>query len=193
MVAMTVSTGLPFYRPLTNDDLESLPDDGHRYELLDGALLVTPGPAWEHQEVGLSLFVILREACPARVRVLAAPFDVTFGESDTTFQPDVFVARYAEFTSKNLPATPLLAVEVRSPSTAMIDRALKKAAYARFGVPSYWILDPAARTLVAYELVGDEYVQVASVGRGETFVAEKPYPVSISIDAICRGLDPDPE
>jgi Uma2 family endonuclease len=193
MVAMTVSTGLPLYRPLTNDDLEPLPDDGHRYELLDGALLVTPAPAWEHQEVGASLLVVLREACPPHVRVLGAPVDVTFGRSDTTLQPDVLIARYADFGPKKLPAIPLLVAEVRSPSTAMIDRTLKKAAYARFGVPSYWILDPAARTLVAYELVGDEYVQVASVGRGETFVAEKPYPVSISIDAICRGLDPDPE
>jgi Uma2 family endonuclease len=191
MGVMTVSAGLPWYRPLTNEDLESLPDDGHRYELLDGALLVTPGPAWEHQDMGLALYGVLHAACPPGVRVLAAPFDVTFGLSDTTLQPDVFVARYADFRSKNLPATPLLVAEVRSPSTAMIDRTLKKAAYARFGVPSYWILDPAARTLTAYELVGDDYVEIASVGPGETFVAEKPYPVSISIDAICRGLDPD--
>lgn len=191
MVAMTVSTGLERTRPLTNADLALVPDDGRRYELLDGSLLVTPGPVWEHQEVELTLYRVLHTACPKGVRVLAAPFDVTFGRADTTLQPDVFVARFADMTHKNLPAAPLLVAEVRSPSTAMIDLTLKKAAYERFGVESYWILDPTARTLVAFELHDGDYEQVASLGPDDSFDFERPFPVRISMAELCRGLDPD--
>lgn len=151
MGAMT-ATGLPFGRPLTIDDLEQLPDDGHRYELLDGTLLVSPAPSWSHQDVVGNVYLALREACVAGYRVLLAPFAVTFGTSDTELQPDVLVARYDDLTPKNLPAAPVLAVEVRSPSTAMVDLNLKKAAYERFGVATYWIVDPEAPSLVAYEL-----------------------------------------
>jgi Uma2 family endonuclease len=191
MVAMTVSTGLPHARPLTNADLELLPDDGHRYELLDGSLLVTPAPAWGHQEVGLSVYTVLRAACPRRIRVLAAPFDVTFGTADTTLQPDVFVARFDDMTQRNLPAAPLMVAEVRSPSTAMIDLTLKKAAYARFGVESYWVLDPVARTLVAFELRDGEYVETAALGPDDAAEFERPFPVRVSMRELCRGLDPD--
>jgi Uma2 family endonuclease len=188
---MTVSTGLERTRPLTNADLELMPDDGRRYELLDGSLLVTPGPVWEHQEVGLTLYRVLHAECPKGVRALAAPFDVTFGRIDTTLQPDVFVARFADMTHTNLPAAPLLAAEVRSPSTAMIDRTLKKAAYERFGVESYWILDPAARTLIAFELRDGRYEQIASLAHDDSFDFERPFAVRISMAELCRGLDPD--
>ncbi len=118
MAVMTISpTALPFGRALTADDLEQIPDDGHRYELLDGTLLVSPAPAWQHQEVQGALFVRLWDACPAGVRALMAPFAVRL-TADTELQPDILVARYEDLTPKNLPVAPLLAVEVRSPSTA---------------------------------------------------------------------------
>lgn len=191
MVAMTVSSGLPRTRPLTNDDLELMPDDGRRYELLDGALLVTPGPAWEHQEVGLTLYRVLHRACPRGFRALAAPFDVTFGTKDTTFQPDVFVARFADMTHRNLPAAPVLVAEVRSPSTKLIDLTLKKAAYARFGVEAYWVLDPAARTLLAFELRDGEYDEVACLAPDDALEFARPFPIRISMPELFRGLDPD--
>ncbi|MGH8888375.1 MAG: Uma2 family endonuclease, partial [Acidothermaceae bacterium] len=155
------------------------------------ALLVTPGPVWEHQEVGLTLYTVLRAACPPGVRTLAAPFDVTFGTNDTTLQPDVFVARFSDMTRKILPAAPLLVAEVRSPSTAMIDLTLKKAAYARFGVESYWVLDPSARTLLAFELRAGDYVEAASLAPDDALDFERPFPVRISMPYLCRGLDPD--
>lgn len=189
MGAMTVSTGLPFGRPLTVDDLESLPDDGHRYELLDGTLLVTPGPAWEHQEIGFSLAIALRGACPEEFTVLPAPFAVTFGLADTELQPDVFVARYADMRHKNLPAAPVLAVEVLSPSTTLVDRNLKKAAYERFGVESYWLVDPMMRTLVAFELRDGSYEEVAHLGADGTDDFARPFPVRVSMPELCRELD----
>jgi Uma2 family endonuclease len=191
MSAMTVSTGLPFGRPLTVDDLESMPDDGHRYELLDGTLLVTPGPAWEHQAVGLALAFRLEQACPPGVRVLVAPFAVTFGLADTELQPDVFVARYNDLRHNNLAAAPVLAVEVLSPSTRLVDRNLKKAAYERFGVESYWIVDPINRTLHAFELRDGSYHQIANLRPDDAYDFERPFPMRISMRELCRKLDPD--
>lgn len=191
MVAMTAPVGLPFGRPLTVDDLESAPDDGHRYELLDGTLLVTPGPAWNHQTVGLALAIRLENACPPGLRVLLAPFAVTFGREDTELQPDVFVARYSDMRDKNLPAAPVLAVEVLSPSTNLIDRNLKKAAYERFGVESYWLVDPGARTLVAFELRDGGYREVAHLQPDDAHDFARPFPVRVSMRELCRKLDPD--
>jgi hypothetical protein len=56
-------TGLPFGRPLTIEDLESMPDVGHRYVLLDGTLLLSPAPAWSHQDVVGRTYLALMEAC----------------------------------------------------------------------------------------------------------------------------------
>ncbi len=189
MVSMTAPAGLPFGRPLTIDDLESVPDDGHRYELLDGTLLVTPGPAWEHQEVAFSIAIALRAACPPEFTVLPAPFAVTFGRDDTELQPDVFVARYSDMRQKNLPAAPVLAVEVLSPSTSLVDRNLKKAAYERFGVESYWLVDPVHRTLVAFELRNGGYREVANLQPEDMHAFERPFQVRISMPELCRELD----
>ena len=196
MTAMTISpTGLPFGRALTADDLELIPDDGHRYEVLDGTLLVTPAPAWQHQEAQGALFVALWNACPrSEQRVLGAPFAVRL-TPDTELQPDILVARYEDLTPKNLPTAPLLAVEVRSPSTALIDLNLKRAVYERHGVASYWILDPDPEkpSLLVFELdAAGRYVEVARVTGDESFTAERPFPVTVSPAALTAGLRPQP-
>jgi len=116
MVTMTQATWLPRGRALTRDDLDTLPDDGHRYELIDGVLVVSPSPSQEHQSMLGELFVLLRAACPADLKVLLAPFDVALA-ADTVVQPDIVVARRTDLTSRDLPTAPVLAVEVLSPST----------------------------------------------------------------------------
>jgi Uma2 family endonuclease len=184
-------TGLPFGRPLTIEDLESMPDDGHRYELLDGTLLESPAPAWSHQDVVGRTSLALMEACVPGHRVLLAPFAVTFGTRDTELQPDVLVARYGDLTAKNLPSAPVLAVEVRSPSTALVDLNLKKAAYERFGVASYWIVDPDAPMLVAHVLVDGAYTEVARATGDETIQLDRPFPIAVNPAQLRRGLDPD--
>ena len=107
---------LPRGRELTVADLESMPDDGHRYELFDGALVVTPAPSMLHQTVSIELAMVLRLACPPELKVLAAPLDVLLGKN-TGVQPDLLVARLADLAEKNLPTAPLLAVEILSPRT----------------------------------------------------------------------------
>jgi Uma2 family endonuclease len=191
---MSVMTSvIPHGRPFTVDDLEGMPDDGNRYELIDGMLLVSPAPDWPHQEMGAELFFQLRLRFPPGVRVLTAPFAVRTG-TDSEVQPDVLVARFADLNrnSKNLPVAPLLAVEVLSPSTRLKDLNLKKAHYERIGVASYWILDPnEPGSLIVFELDDEgRYQQVAHVEGDEEFVATSPFPVTIVPARLLDGLQP---
>jgi Uma2 family endonuclease len=181
MVTMTVSPGLPFGRPLTIEDLASMPDDGHRYELLDGTLLVSPAPSLPHQDVLFAIARLLHSACPPEFHVVLAPFAVTFGTRDTELQPDVLVARHSDLTRRNLPAAPALAVEVRSPSTALVDLNLKKAAYERFGVESYWIVDPDEPSLITFELVDGAFAEVTRLGPDDAFDFSRPFPIRVSM------------
>ena len=79
---------LPWGVPLTEDDLATMPDDGHRYELLDGVLVVTPAPSLNHQLCVASLLMILRGARPPGQVVLTAPFDVRLSRL-TVVEPDL--------------------------------------------------------------------------------------------------------
>lgn len=110
--------------PWRADDLAALPDDGHRYEIVDGVLLVNAAPAPRHQRVQMLLWHLLHAHCPPGTWVMAAPLDVVLAE-DTVVEPDLLVAPKTAFGEKNLPSPPLLAVEVLSPSTATVDRNLK--------------------------------------------------------------------
>jgi Uma2 family endonuclease len=155
-----------------------MPDDGHRRELIDGALVVTPAPSMSHQRVAFLLARLLDDACPEECRVLMAPFAVRLAE-DTELQPDVLVARRADLTERHLPAPPLLAVEVLSPSTRLIDRNLKRARFEAAGCQSFWVVDPDGLELTAWELADGAYNQVADVSGREAFHATKPFPVTV--------------
>lgn len=168
--------------------LETTPDDGLRYELIDGVLVVTPAPSVPHQVVVGELFVLLRAAATEGCRVLFAPLDVALDDA-TVVIPDVIVARRSDLTPKNLPAAPLLAVEVLSPSTRRIDRTRKFEKYQRAGIPSYWIVDPLVPSLVAWELRDGAYVRVAEVSGEEAFAATAPFPVTV-VPAALVAADP---
>ncbi|HEV2782228.1 MAG TPA: Uma2 family endonuclease [Actinophytocola sp.] len=177
MTAMT--TGIPHGRPFTVDDLEAMPDDGNRYELIDGMLLVSPAPGKRHQRTLFKLAIALEEACPKHLLVLPAPFAVRPSRS-TELQPDVLVARKADLTEKLLPVAPVLAVEVFSPSSVINDLNNKKAAYERMGVASYWVVDPQQPAVIVFELDDSGYYRhVAEVKGEDAFQAERPFPVRI--------------
>ena len=119
---MGTVTTLPRGRPLTAADLESMPDDGHRYELVDGTLVVTPAPSTRHQLVSSNLHVLLAGSCPPHLRVLAAPTDVRLAD-DTVLQPDLLVVpREALDRETRSLSGVLLAVEILSPSTRHVER-----------------------------------------------------------------------
>ncbi len=192
MTVMTEPIGLAEGRPFTVHDLEAMPDDGRRYELIDGMLLVTPAPGWSHQEMALTLYTVLRGECPPGLRVLAAPFAVRTTPTNEV-QPDVLVARYADLTEANLPVAPLLAVEALSRSTQLNDRNTKKAHYERLGVASYWVLDPVAPGgLEVYELADHgRYELVAAVTGDGIFAAQRPFPVRVCPARLLDGLRPE--
>ncbi|MDQ3599656.1 MAG: Uma2 family endonuclease [Actinomycetota bacterium] len=191
MRAMTELIGLAEGRPFTVHDLEAMPDDGRRYELIDGMLLVTPAPGWSHQEMLAAAFRVLHAACPPELRVLPAPFAVRTTLTNEV-QPDVLVARYEDLTEADLPVAPVLAVEVLSRSTQLNDRNTKKAYYERLGVASYWLLDPVhPGGLEVYEL--DEqgrYQLAAAVSGDEVYAARKPFPVQVCPARLLDGLRP---
>lgn len=130
----------------TAEMVRALPDDGNRYEVVRGELLVTPAPRVWHQEVVVRLLESLRAYLrlePAG-HLLCSPADISWGAADTLLQPDLFVvpveqARTLDWTRM---LDLLLVIEVLSPATRRADRFTKRAEYQRRGVPVYWIVDP---------------------------------------------------
>jgi Uma2 family endonuclease len=180
MVLMPVQIGGERY---TRADLEHMPDDGRRYELIDGVLVVSSAPGKVHQRAALAMAVLLREACPSGFEVFMAPFAVALAE-DTELQPDLVVARGEDLTEKELLGAPALAVEVLSNSTKLLDLNVKKERLRRAGAPAYWVVDPVVRPaearLIAWELdAGGAYQQVADVSGEQVFEAKLPFPVRL--------------
>lgn len=188
---VTMAEPLDVDRPFTVADLETTPDDGRRYEVIDGRLIVSPAPSWPHQEAGLALYRLLYDAAPPDMRVLAAPFGVRI-DFFNEVQPDVLVARYTDLRFENLPTAPLLAVEVLSRSSRLSDYTLKRGFYARIGVRSYWLVEPDLDQpkVTALVLDGDDYCEIAKVTGDERFDATEPFPVTVVPSALVRGLFP---
>jgi Uma2 family endonuclease len=129
------------HRPLTVDDLHDVPDDGHRYELLDGALYVTPAPGTNHQLCLGRLYQQLDTQLPAHLTALLAPYDWVINPT-TVVQPDLLVARSADLGPTHLESTPVLVAEVLSPTSRRFDQGTKRLTYQDAGVATYWIIDP---------------------------------------------------
>ncbi|MFC7587721.1 Uma2 family endonuclease [Nonomuraea antimicrobica] len=176
----TRRTVLPGAPPFTVDDLLKFPDDGNRYELFNGSLLVSPAPSLRHQDVIYLLHTILQRAAPSQMRVFTT---VNLRASDKDlFIPDLVVVPIERAKSVRLMLAPddvLLAVEVVSPSTRTRDRATKVAAYAEAGIPLYWRVElDEGPTVYVYELDGESYRGPVPHKPGTTAVISKPYPVS---------------
>jgi Uma2 family endonuclease len=148
--------GMPAQQPgWTADMARSLPDDGRRYEVLDGELSVTPAPSLRHQTVAFKLCVRLDSYVTAHSLGIAllSPADIEFS-SRRLLQPDVFVAPP---TASGTPrewsdiSSLLLVVEILSPSTARTDRQQKRRIYQSEGVPEYWIVDLDARVVERWQ------------------------------------------
>jgi Uma2 family endonuclease len=179
---MAMATAAGALGPYTRADLEHTPDDGRRYELIDGYLYVSAAPGLVHQKAVMSLLVALHAACPVDFQVLPGPFAVPLAER-TEVQPDVIVGRRTDFTEREI-VTPALVVEVLSPSTRMFDTHVKRERLEQAGIPSYWIIDPVARpaeaSLVVWELTEEgAYRQIAKAVGDEAFEAERPFPVTV--------------
>jgi Uma2 family endonuclease len=190
MSAVTIAEAWPRPgEPFTVDDLERMPDDGRRYELIDGMLIVSPAPNMPHQRVAFLLGMMLENACPDDLVVFGAAVNVRFSLR-SALEPDVVVARVDDAGGERLERTPLLVAEVLSPDSVLRDLNLKKAAYEQFGIPSYWVIDPDLDqpSLRAFELDGGAYAEAAHVSGGNAFDASQPFDVQIVPDRLVAKL-----
>ncbi|GAA2382119.1 Uma2 family endonuclease [Nonomuraea africana] len=176
----TRRTVLPGEPPFTVDDLLKFPDDGNRYELFNGSLLVSPAPLPLHQRVIRRLELILDVAAPDALEPLST---VNLRVDDRNYYiPDLVVVPTESVETAGLmfrPAEVLLAVEVVSPSTQARDRALKREAYAAAGIPVYWRIELSeGPTLYTYQLDKDAYEAPVIHKAGELATLATPFEVS---------------
>lgn len=161
------------------DDLNVLPDDGHRYEIVDGSLLMTPPPSEGHQGIGGNLFVALRLAMAHGSRVL---YEIGVRVPGGNFIPDIVVlkpgvARNVVWRESEDVA---LVVEIASRSTRVTDRTLKAAKYAEAGIPSYWRVDDDGTVTVHSAPIDDEYTRTVTIRPGERVLVEQPFPIELA-------------
>jgi Uma2 family endonuclease len=171
----------------TVDDLARMPDDGFRYELFDGVLIVSPSPFMPHQRAARALFRLLDHACPPELEVFFAPFDFQ-PTRKRSFQPDLMVVRSTDLREEEaLTLPPVLNVEILSKGSRSLDRVFKRDMYATSGVDNYWIFDPKALEFVALARKGVRYDEVATAKGDERIVVEQPYRVEICPAEIANG------
>ena len=163
---------------LTYEDYVLLPNDGKRYEILEGELNVTPAPSTKHQTASVNLLVLLSQHIKERDlgKLFHAPIDLIL-ESTSVLQPDLlFVskARKNIITERAIEGAPDLVVEILSPTTSRTDRATKAQIYARHSVPVYWIVDPEREAIEIYLLEADGY-RLTTTLQGTTPIAAPPF------------------
>ena len=130
----------------TYQDQLNLPDDGKRYEIINGELIITPAPRIIHQEVGLRLKILFFNFNPKKRngKIFDWPIDVKLSEMNLV-QPDILYIskeRFSIVTETCIDGAPDLIVEVLSSSTAYYDLIEKKDNYARFGVKNIGLSIP---------------------------------------------------
>lgn len=178
-------------QPVTYDIYAAMPDDGLRYEVLDGSLeLMSPGPNTSHQILSNDLQFTLASGCRAEYLILSAPLDVILSPTNVV-QPDLIFIRPDRadiVTERGIEGPPDLVVEILSPGSRHRDRVRKLRIYEKHGVPEYWILDPGAQTFEQHLLQGDRF-DLNRVYEGEDAVTSDRLPcVSFTV----AGLFDDP-
>ena len=133
-----------------------MPEDGKRYEAIDGELYVTAAPSRRHQWISGRLFTALNKSLfePGHGWVYHACIALEFPATEEGVQPDiVFVskARSETLVEEGIRGAPDLVVEILSPSTADRDRTIKKKLYQRQGVAQYWVVDPDAESVEVWD------------------------------------------
>lgn len=145
----------------TYNEYAALPEDGKRYEVMNGVLIMTPAPGPDHQSAVLRLshYLFMAVELAGLGRVLPSPVDVRL-TSDRVVQPDVLVvlnANLHKITKKYIVGGPDLVVEIASPGTALYDRLSKFEAYEQVGVPEYWLVDHQGKSIEVLVLEENGY------------------------------------
>jgi Uma2 family endonuclease len=165
---------------LTIADLEAMPDDGRRYELIGGAIVMTPAPSTAHQRALRRLARLIEDRCPAGHEVFFAPTDLDL-PGEQRVEPDLIVAPNESVGPARLVMPVLLAVEIVSPGSRTNDRVTKRATYAEAGIPHYWLIDLEAGSIALLRLAGATYETVAE---GPEVRSTEPVTVDLSIASL---------
>ncbi len=170
----------------TTDDLDALPEDGYRRELLDGVLLVAAPPADTHQIITARLAVALESSCPAEFQVTQA-VEIRFG-SRHCFIPDVLVATEEAAKRRGwhyLPHEVVLTVEIVSPTSQRMDRITKPARYAAAAIPYYWRVETDSGISVhTYKLDSEQELYRPSGSFDMQIDTVEPWPIQLPIAKI---------
>lgn len=159
--------------PYTYADLAGLPEDGPRHELIDGELFVSASPRPVHQTVAFNLAMLLHAELPRELRVYGNGVDIVLAPN-TVLVPDVVVVRRADIAEHNIPAVPVLAVEVLSPSTRSVDLVSKKNRLERAGCEHYWIVDADIPAVTCWQLIDGRYHQTVHAEHDQLATVEHP-------------------
>lgn len=159
---LTVQQDLPAQGEWTYEDYLKLPDDGRRFEIIEGVLYVVNAPNADHQYIVTELSRQLGNFIAARKlgRILVAPFEVHLAHRSRPVQPDILFVRAARWPAGRISyfaGAPDLIVEVISPASMRMDRVVKFTAYETAGVAEYWIANPHTHTVEVYILENGEY------------------------------------
>jgi Uma2 family endonuclease len=176
----------------TYEDLVSLPDDGRRYEIIEGELYEMPAPSWDHAVTIMNLILLLAPVVQALGgRVLTAPLDVFFDGADPV-QPDIVVLlpeSAAIGAGRGVEGAPDLLIEVLSPANLGHDLLTKRALYARAGVREYWIVDPASRAVEILALDRDALHTVQRASGADAVISSLLGDAAFPLAAIFAGVD----
>jgi Uma2 family endonuclease len=170
-----------------------LPADGNRYEVIDGVLYMTTAPSFFHQWIVRQVvFALVDQIDNRNIGVTTfAPIGLLMPGCDPV-QPDIVVVRREEIGmiyDRRINGVPALIVEVLSPSNAEKDTEIKRAAYARAGLPEYWIVRPVERDVIIYTQPDSShglYLQASTIAP-DNMLTSPTLPVTAAIAAFCAG------
>lgn len=164
---------IPWRSPrITWQDVQQMPDDGNRYEAIEGELYMIPAFTVRHQRMSGRVEWALKELLVevGLGELLHAPVGLEFPTTGEGVQPDILFVSHARrgiLAEDWLRGAPVLAVEILSPSTAHRDRGVKLMLYERQGVAEYWIVDPDAEAIEVWRFAGEGRIDLAEIFRRE--------------------------
>ena len=175
----------------TYEDYRQLPDDGYRYEVINGVLLMSPPPRTRHQDVCGELAFAMRMFTrnEQQGKVYEAPIEVILPGIATPVQPDILFIRTERLGivgSTRIEGAPDLIVEILSPGNWLTDRREKFRAYEAAGVQEYWIVDPDRRTIEVYVLREGNYALAGQYGPGEVAQSEILKGLVVTVDDVIK-------
>ncbi|QLQ37405.1 Uma2 family endonuclease [Micromonospora robiginosa] len=178
----------PRQRPWQEEDLSDLPEDGNRYEIIDGSLHVTPPALPEHHELADDIRMALRQVAPEGWRVIR---EIGVRVPEGNLIPDITVLK-SDAPRKQMwaePANVALVIEVESPNSRRHDRFTKPALYAEAGILHYWRVEQGdfGPVVYRYQLVkGVHYDLVGTLGPDDPVHIDEPWPMRLDPSAWPR-------